>query len=244
MTPVRSEQQLLLIHGWGFGAAVWAPLVEMVGADVKVVTPSLPGYDGRSVAPAADMENVIAVLSQGLTSPAVVVGWSLGGLLALELAQRHPGRVRALGLVACLPCFMYGPGWPAGWTAASLAAVSARLQQDAVAARRYVAALSARGDVDSAHVKRSLLAGEAPAAAALRRDLNYLAGADLRDAFATLDIPVCAWFGANDALLDGNPGRVLRRLRPAAETKILPQRGHALVMSAAGKIAEDLELLL
>lgn len=242
MTATQPEKRLLLIHGWGFGTAVWIPLLDELDRGITVIAPSLPGYDGRQVS-AATVEEVIISLTAYLTAPAVVVGWSLGGLLALELAQRYPGRVQALGLIASLPCFRRGPDWAAGWDDLAQAAVRSRLHEDAAAACRYVAALSARGHAASASVKHRLLTAGVPQAAALGRDLEYLACADKRTEFAALKLPVMAWYGAGDALLGGDSAAAVHILKPEARIKTLAGCGHALLIDRARRLARDVESL-
>lgn len=232
---------LLLIHGWGFGAGIWQPLRQHLAAGIDVRMPSLPGYDGSQST--AD-EDIVATLAAVIDQPAVIVGWSLGGLLALELARRYPEKVSALGLVASLPCFNRAPDWAAGWDTRALAAVQTRLQQNAAAAHRYVATLAAHGDANSGAVKQTLVNTTIPPVAVLKRDLDYLAVADWRAEFAALRPPVRVWLGARDALIGGDCVAALRSLQPAAEIRVLPDRGHALPLSAAGAIVEEMELWL
>ncbi|HET8674119.1 MAG TPA: alpha/beta hydrolase [Thermoleophilaceae bacterium] len=93
---------VLLIHGTG--GNVWDPLPGMLAsAGHRVIAYDRRGF-GASAHPAikdpprhtADA----AALLQGLNAvPAIVVGHSMGGIIALDLAARHPDLVRALVLV-------------------------------------------------------------------------------------------------------------------------------------------------
>lgn len=242
MTDIAGKTELLLLHGWGFGAGVWQPFVDRLDAGVKVNAISLAGYAGDDNAVPA-IETVIEQLAAALGESTIVIGWSLGGLLAVELAWRYPGRVRALGLVAALPCFNRQSGWAAGWEGRAVAAVYDRMQQDAAAACRYVAALAARGDVDSDTVRGLLQTCAVARRDTLERDLDYLMTADRRRAFAGLDLPVHGWFGGSDALIGGDSAAALRALQPAARIHELPHTGHAPLLSRPREIVRGLEAL-
>jgi pimeloyl-ACP methyl ester carboxylesterase len=92
----RGERELVLVHGWCCDHRVFAPLVEHFGATHTVTTPDLRGC-GASDQPAGDYD--VATLADdvawlcgevGIDEP-VVAGHSLGGMIAVELAARHPG---------------------------------------------------------------------------------------------------------------------------------------------------------
>lgn len=90
---------LLLLHAGGLDARMWGPLIERLGGEHRVIAPDLR-QTGR------DAEEVAALLD----GPAVAVGASYGGMVALQLATLAPQRVAALGLFAAtLPDHQYSP---------------------------------------------------------------------------------------------------------------------------------------
>lgn len=94
---------VVLLHGQPGEGRDWAPLVGALEVRHRVLAPDRPGW-GRSVdAPMGVAENAdwLEAMLAALAGPerAVVVGHSFGGGVALSLALRHPGRVRALVLV-------------------------------------------------------------------------------------------------------------------------------------------------
>lgn len=238
--------QLLLLHGWGFGADVWRSLIEQLDARWRVNAISLPGYEKDN----DQSQNVMPVpalldrLTESLEQSVILIGWSLGGLLAIELARRYPDRIKALGLIAALPCFNRQPDWAAGWDNPAVTAVHDRLQQDAAAATRYVAALAARGDEHSRHIRQTLTDLAVSRQGVLERDLDYLRHTDLRQAFAGLDIPVHVWLGDRDAFIGGDCAGAIRTLQSDAHIHELEHTGHAPLLSRPRDIAEHLESLL
>ncbi len=95
---------VVLIHGHPFDRSMWDPQLAVL-APYRVVTPDLRGY-GRSPATTgtvtmADLAGDVWALLDRLDCERIaVVGMSMGGLVAMEMAIGRPDRVWALGLVA------------------------------------------------------------------------------------------------------------------------------------------------
>ena len=90
---------LLLLHG--FGGAAWnftemAPLL----AGRRLVVPDLPGHGASDPLPAPSISGFADAVATLLDEPTAVFGHSMGGVVALRLAARHPGLVRSLVLAA------------------------------------------------------------------------------------------------------------------------------------------------
>jgi 3-oxoadipate enol-lactonase len=95
---------VVLIHGHPFDRSLWQPQVGVIATRFRVVAPDLRGFGASPVTPhlvtlreyAEDVEELLAGLG---VERAAVVGLSMGGLVAMDLATTHPERWWALGLV-------------------------------------------------------------------------------------------------------------------------------------------------
>jgi pimeloyl-[acyl-carrier protein] methyl ester esterase len=94
---------LVLLHGWALHGGMWGPWLDDLERHVRLHVLDLPGHGHSPWPPGAhDLGDLAAAVFPHVPSGAAVLGWSLGGMLALELARRHPRHLRALLLVARL----------------------------------------------------------------------------------------------------------------------------------------------
>jgi len=110
----KSLPTIVLLHGAGFDHSTWALHSRWFAHHgFGVLGPDLPGHGRSGGAPLktiADMADWTAALldAAGATS-AKLVGHSMGSLIALETAARHPARVSALSLIGTAATMTVGP---------------------------------------------------------------------------------------------------------------------------------------
>ena len=90
---------LLLVHGFGGAACNFSELAPLLPGR-RLIIPDLPGHGASSPLPAPTLAGFADVLADLLDGPADVLGHSMGGVVALRLAERHPSLVRSLVLAA------------------------------------------------------------------------------------------------------------------------------------------------
>ncbi len=116
---------VLVLHGWALAQHTYRGVVSRIADQgCRVVAPSMPGFGGTSELPPEDtsISGYATWAAQFLDAvqvdePAVVVGHSFGGGVAIRLAHDHPERVRSLVLVNSVG----GSSWRRGATMRSIA---------------------------------------------------------------------------------------------------------------------------
>jgi pimeloyl-ACP methyl ester carboxylesterase len=98
-------EPLILVHGLGGAAVNFTELAPLLARRRRVLVPNLPGHGGSAPLPevrdlGSYADHVAAVAEREEMLPAAVLGYSMGGVVALRLAVARPDATRALVLVA------------------------------------------------------------------------------------------------------------------------------------------------
>jgi pimeloyl-ACP methyl ester carboxylesterase len=219
----------LLLHGIGGRATLWAPTVAAL-APRPVIAMDMPGYDGTRPALTSfpELADAAAALLDG---PADVVGHSLGGMIALELALRHPDRVRRLVIVASSPAFgSRDPAFREAFLAARQKPLDEGLGMAGVAAALVPTMLGPAADPAAAPA--AIAAMSSVDEAAYRTTLATLTGFDRRADLPRITQPALLIAGEADQTA---PPRGMARMAdamPDARITVIPGAGHLLPLEA------------
>jgi pimeloyl-ACP methyl ester carboxylesterase len=102
-TGVR-EADALFLHGYACSAEDWTAVADRLPGTHLLV--DLPGHGTQSTAPSAGFGELVddtAALLARLSRPAVLIGHSMGGMVAMRVAATHPGLIRGLVLADAFP---------------------------------------------------------------------------------------------------------------------------------------------
>lgn len=243
----ESRQTLVLLHGIGSGAASWSGAIARLAASQRVIAWDAPGY-GRSAAlpnpePMADdyAQALEALLRATVRGPVVLVGHSLGALMAAATAARGNVDVRALVLASPAPGYGQAPeALRKAKHAERLKAVDT-LGIDGMAAARSAALCAPGTPEDVIEQVRHNMRLCTPVG--YRQAAWMLAHEDLRTHLRRLTTAAAVICGALDTV---TPPRGAQSL--AAEFTMpyleIPAVAHALYVEAPGPFAEALESAL
>lgn len=238
---------VVFLHGWGLHGGVWDG-IDLPG--FQCLFPDLPGY-GDSPAPVPYRAEALAdaMSSQwAMSAPFVLVGWSLGGLVAQAWATRYPEQVRVLVLVDSTPAFVSRPDWPYGLPAERLAELAADLLEDRRATLLRFLSLQGRGGDAAREVvgrlRSSLLARPEPAADVLQGGLELLRDEDLRPSVGSIRCPTLVLHGGRDYLCPAAAGAWLAAHIPVARLAVHDRAAHAPFLSHPDWFGAQLQAFL
>jgi pimeloyl-ACP methyl ester carboxylesterase len=248
---------LLLIHGMGGSYENWREVMELLAGRHLVIAPDLPGH-GTSAPSAGDYS--LGALAAGLRDlllalghdRATLVGHSLGGGIAMQLAYQFPELAERLVLVSSGGL---GPEVSVVLRAAALPGADLFISATAKPGRlagavlgRGLAAIGLRPTADVAEVARgyaSLADGERRAAflATLRSVIN--SGGQLVDGrdrlYLAAGVPVLIVWGARDPIIPVRHGEHAHKAIPGSRFEVFDGVGHVPQLEAPGRFAAVLE---
>ncbi len=232
---------LALVHGWGMNARVFDALAELLVADFDVRAFNLPGHGGRDSLADNTLRGWADDLAEQLPDNAMLLGWSLGGQVAMRATLDHPHKITRLVLLASTPKFVATETWTRGMAMADLADFGAALLADPEATLLRFLSLQTRGMPGQKallqQLRQTLLAAPVARSEALAGGLAILRDTDLRAELPRLTQPTLVLHGALDTLTPPAAGAWLAETLPAARHVEFDRAAHAPHLSHGEDVA-------
>ena len=225
----------VFVHGWAMNSAVWDDCIAQLPDWINVIVVDLPGHGTMAEVEAETLDDYVQALMPLVHTPVIWVGWSLGGLAVLRLAELYPQRVAAALLVSTNPCFVSQPGWDCAVDAEVFDTFAGNLVKDQDKTIRRFLALQVKGLPDAMAVVRQLqksieTRGQA-SREALMSGLQILLNTDLRPALAAIDRPMHWLLGEKDGLVPAALAPVLSEDFGQADVVLNSAASHAPFIS-------------
>lgn len=220
---------------------IWGELPPSLAHGCQVHVVDLPGHGYSTALDSVSLDSLCDAVEPAVAQGAILVGWSLGAQVALQLACTFPQRVAALVLIGATPCFVQAEGWLHGMPQARFDAFAAQLATDRDSTlQRFVALASLGSAAARAQAQRlqDLLAlRPAPSLAALTGGLAVLRDADLRGKLAATQVPTWIIHGAADAVVPASAGEWLAERLAHSQLRVLHGSGHVPHLAQGERVA-------
>lgn len=229
---------LVLLHGWAMHSGMWGSVVPRLAKRHRVHAADLPGHGRSPVLPRFTLDGVVEALETafaGEHTPLVVVGWSLGGLVALKWALARPARIERLVLVATSPRFAADAAWEPAMSRETLQRFGNELDVAWKATVLRFLTLQMRGSEHGhaalAALRSEIFARGEPSRRTLAQSLEVLCTTDLRADAGQIAQPALVLSGARDTLAPAAAGQWLAAALPNARFVSLAGAAHVPFLS-------------
>lgn len=244
---IMAAPTLILIHGYPFDHTLWNSLVTPLRKVTRVLTPDLMGFGGIPVAgiePSIDRmaDEIAKLFVTEHMDRAVVVGMSMGGYVALSLAERYKHRLSGLGLISTQAdadteearkgrqgmidkVQKLGPGAAAD---AAIQKLFAPQNQNNPDFQRFPRNGAEKAGVEGISWALQAMASRPDRTAVLK----------------SIHFPVLVIHGAEDQFIPAERARQMCARIPDCEYAEIPNAGHALPFEAPDQVCDELMGLL
>lgn len=233
-------EHVTLLPGWGFGPAVLEPLREALRAQapaLQVQVLPLPASDAS--------DTWLEQLDDQIPPGSWLVGWSLGGMLATQLAARRGAGCPGLITLASNACFRTRSDWPTAMPGEVFDTFCQAFDLGPEETLRRFSMLCSRGAADPRTLARQLqVVTDALPSGVLGAGLALLARLDGRPALKAFEGLQLHLFGEGDALVPVAAAEALARLLPQARIEVLAGASHALPLERPDEMAACLLALI
>ena len=225
---------LVLLHGWGYHKSAWPERwLQTLCASYDLLLVDLPGHgdDSCETVGDADLSTLDAWLQRlaaSLPEQYSLLGWSLGGQVAMRLAQQQPDRVQALICLASNLSFVQRDGWPDAMPEHVLAQFQTAFTRLPEKTLQRFCGLQAQGSADKLAMTK-LLRTQVHCRPSLAMGLDWLASLDLRQTWQQIACSKLLILAQQDALVPASAGGVIMDLPSQNQIIELVAASHAMV---------------
>ena len=238
---------LALLHGWGSSSKIWQPYVTQLANHFQVWCIDLPGHGNSSnIVWDETVSQGVELLKSTLPPRCMMVGWSLGGLLAQLYVHHHPERVQGLMLIASTPKFVADNEWPHAMQASTFKQFVKQFDASPQTTLRHFMALQA---LHGRSLKQTMLSLEQASplqqpnhvVTGIRWGLEWLYEVDLREALTSLKFPITLFHGENDQVSPIQAAQQTADVWEHSRLCKIPRAGHVPFMSHTEEFLDSVQ---
>ncbi|GBE05724.1 Pimeloyl-[acyl-carrier protein] methyl ester esterase [bacterium BMS3Abin10] len=250
--------KLIILSGWANPKGSLKTLSKELASVFDVLTVSvhdLPSfalqYQDPSLRAHGDRKNAKALsgYARGLTGlieridgPCLLMGWSAGGLIALETALRRQDRIKGLILISTTARFCADADYRFGRSVQTVRVMARGLRKDAARVLTgFFEAAAVPFTEDSGSIKDKVDSALGLGIDSLCQGLEYLQHADMRDALGRITTPSLVLHGKEDMIIPWRAGQMAAEKMRNSRWVLLDGIGHDLPVRSAEYITEQVQ---
>ena len=227
---VGTGEPLVLIHGWGTNSNIWNNIEVDLSKYFKLIMINLPGMGGCKSNNDYVMRTIVNSLNKIIPNNTTLLGWSLGGQIAIAYQRKFPKKIKHLILVSSTPCFINKKEWNYGVEKEIFEKFSSQLLVNWKKTMHQFFLLQLYGVPNirkvAAKFEGTILSLDQPDPSALSAGLKLLLDTDYRKILKNINVKTLIISGDKDRLTSLESSKYMDDIIPNSSLKIFPGAGH------------------
>ncbi len=233
-----NTEKILFISGWGTGKEVWSNVIK--GLDKKNSSEYIPWY--KCLKTDIDNDDISKFLNS-VSKPVILVGWSLGGMVALRIAAKFPEKVSGLILVSASARMIQDAGY-VGVNKRVIKAMKLRLKTDKSGLLNDFAEMGIAPSKDKTIISEFVNNALGIESCELSAGLTFLMDNDFRNLLNRLKMPVHILHGKYDQIMNVENAVYLNQNIENSTLNIINREGHFLPQTKHEIIINSIDEML
>ncbi len=227
---------VFLLHGWAMSSGIFSVIIDDLAKDFRLLIPDLRGHGTSAVGTTYTLNDfaadIIALFKYLKLDNCHLLGWSLGGQIAMQLVADKLLPVERLIVVSSTPKFCQATDWLHGLPEVQVRALQRQLRRNSTSTIAEFMQMMFSGEQDtSMHIVSTSKQRILPDNEAGMQSLETLKTADIRSRLSAINTPTMVQHGKLDIIIPAAAGEYIANNIHAAELIVWDDVGHVPFMS-------------
>jgi len=239
---------IVLIHGWGMTGKIWDEFSKLMKRDNKIFIIDLPGMGKSPIIKPYKIDNLIDKIHELIPEKVTIIGWSLGGQIAMKYCLKYPENVKNLVCISTTPCFIKKLGWEFGVSINFFSKFKKNLLNNWQKTLKSFFLLQIKEDKERKNILKKLendfMGQQPPTKEGLEKSLEILEEIDMRNDVKNINIPTLIISGKQDAISNYKASIWMQSQIKESKIFIFDLAGHTPFVNYQSKCFELVEEFL
>jgi len=233
---------LCLIHGFGVDSRVFEAFANRLSKSYEIILIDLPGHGSTGI-PFKDFKDssefLIDVINETTDSKVNLLGWSMGGQIALRAVSKAPELFENLVLLSSTPKFVASEDFPHGYNRAVFNKFYKGIKSDHKKAMEGFYELM-EADLSITELMQTMI----PSKNSLEKCMRAFEDDDQRYVLSKIEIPALIISGSEDKICNPEASKFMSEKIAGSKLKIINGAGHAIHLTREKELIDEIKAFI